>query len=256
MAHYITRRGLSIVAFWHLLYPRRRLDLAASHRPLPCPVALLSSPSFAPAMHRTAGPLARVPGVRDGRVSAPYFEPSWATLASTGRQSTAWATQTARPTSAFDRAAPTASVACVGWQAASAQPLVGVPTALLSPLPPARGTPHTRPSSGAQGGTARSALASAHLAFTPATATKEVASAAQMKPVRLVWEPHAVPLSPALLTTPKPTPRNPSRPSLTSWWLASTEPSSFLTPCPRSNSRRPTSDHKKGPRVPRGPASD
>merc|ERR1719161_805311 len=31
-------------------------------------------------MHRTAGPLARVPGVRDGRVSAPYFEPSWATL--------------------------------------------------------------------------------------------------------------------------------------------------------------------------------
>merc|ERR1719161_723905 len=32
-------------------------------------------------MHRTAGPLARVPGVRDGRVSAPYFEPSWATLA-------------------------------------------------------------------------------------------------------------------------------------------------------------------------------
>ncbi|EOD21041.1 Hypothetical protein EMIHUDRAFT_253153 [Emiliania huxleyi CCMP1516] len=160
---------------------------------------------------RTAGPLARVPGVRDGRVSAPYFEPSWATLASTGRQSTAWATQTARPTSAFDRA---------------------------------------------QGGTARSALASAHLAFTPATATKEVASAAQMKPVRLVWEPHAVPLSPALLTTPKPTPRNPSRPSLTSWWLASTEPSSFLTPCPRSNSRRPTSDHKKGPRVLRGPASD
>ena len=256
MAHYITRRGLSIVAFWHLLSPRRRLDLAASHRPLPCPVALLSSPSFAPAMHRTAGPLARVPGVRDGRVSAPYFEPSWATLASTGRQSTAWATQTARPTSAFDRAAPTASVACVGWQAASAQPLVGVPTALLSPLPPARGTPHTRPSSGAQGGTARSALASAHLAFTPATATKEVASAAQMKPVRLVWEPHAVPLSPALLTTPKPTPRNPSRPSLTSWWLASTEPSSFLTPCPRSNSRRPTSDHKKGPRVLRGPASD
>ena len=89
MAHYITRRGLSIVAFWHLLSPRRRLDLAASHRPLPCPVALLSSPSFAPAMHRTAGPLARVPGVRDGRVSAPYFEPSWATLASTGRQSTA-----------------------------------------------------------------------------------------------------------------------------------------------------------------------
>ena len=165
-------------------------------------------------MHRTAGPLARVPGVRDGRVSAPYFEPSWATLASTGRQSTAWATQTARPTSAFDRAAPTASVACVGWQAASAQPLVGVPTALLSPLPPARGTPRTRPSSGAQGGTARSALASAHLAFTPATATKEVASAAQMKPVRLVWEPHAVPLSPALLTTTKPTPRNPSRPSL------------------------------------------
>ena len=79
-------------------------------------------------LHRTAGPLARVPGVRDGRVLAPYFEPSWATLASTGRQSTAWATQTARPTSAFDRAAPTASVACVGWQAASAQPLVGVPS--------------------------------------------------------------------------------------------------------------------------------
>ena len=81
MAHYITRRGLSLVAFWHLLSPRRRLDLAASHhRPLPCPVALLSSPSFASATHRTAGPLARVPGVRDGRVSAPYFEPSWATL--------------------------------------------------------------------------------------------------------------------------------------------------------------------------------
>ena len=36
MAHYITRRGLSLVAFWHLLSPRRRLDLAASHhRPLP-----------------------------------------------------------------------------------------------------------------------------------------------------------------------------------------------------------------------------
>ena len=258
MAHYITRRGLFIVAFWHLLSPRRRLDLAASHhRPLPCPVALLSSPSFAPAMHRTAGPLARVPGVRDGRVSAPYFEPSWATLASTGRQSTAWATQTARPTSAFDRAAPTASVACVGWQAASAQPLVGVPTALLSPLPPRPWHPtHASLLRGARRHGTFTALASAHLAFTPATATKEVASAAQMKPVRLVWEPHAVPLSPALLTTPKPTPRNPSRPSLTSWWLASTEPSSFLTPCPRSNSRRPTSDHKKGPRVLRGPASD
>ncbi|EOD41648.1 hypothetical protein EMIHUDRAFT_431749 [Emiliania huxleyi CCMP1516] len=150
MAHYITRRGLSIVAFWHLLYPRRRLDLAASHRPLPCPVALLSSPSFAPAMHRTAGPLARVPGVRDGRVSAPYFEPSWATLASTGRQSTAWATQTARPTSAFDRAAPTASVACVGWQAASAQPLVGGRKAarhvqrLPRPTSPSRPPPRPR----------------------------------------------------------------------------------------------------------------
>ena len=109
------------------------------------------------------------------------------------------------PDHAFDRAAPTASVvAGLGWQAASAQPLVGVPTALLSPLPPARGTPRTRPSSGAQGGTFSQRLpASAHLAFTPATATKEVASAAQMKPVRLVWEPHAVPLSPALLTTPK-----------------------------------------------------
>ena len=49
---------------------------------------------------------------------------------------------------------------------------------------------------------ARSTLASAHLAFTPAAATKEVASAAQTKPVRLVWEPRAVPLSPALLTRP------------------------------------------------------
>ncbi|EOD17959.1 hypothetical protein EMIHUDRAFT_349778, partial [Emiliania huxleyi CCMP1516] len=29
-----------------------------------------------------------------------------------------------------------------------------------------------------------------------------------------------------------------------------------IAPCPRSNSRRPTSDHKKGPRVLRGPASD
>ena len=92
-----------------------------------------------------------MPGVRDGRVSAPYFEPLGPpSRASTGRQSTARATQTA---SAFDRATPTASVAGLGWQAASAQPLVGVPTALLSPLPPARGTPRTRPSSGAQGGT-------------------------------------------------------------------------------------------------------
>ena len=81
VAHHITRRGLFIVAFWHLLFPRRRLEPAAPHhRPLPCPVALLSSPPFAPATHRTAGPSARVPGVRDGRVSAPYFEPSWATL--------------------------------------------------------------------------------------------------------------------------------------------------------------------------------
>ena len=128
-----------------------------------------------------------------------------------------------------------------------------------------------------------------------------------------------------------PTPRSPSRPSLTSWWFASTEPSSFSlalptdlacsiswravqphptafliqhafarslsswrrkvaweiqlqaksaavktwcqnhgdnvmttaatctsdsrarSPPPLTNSRRPTSDHKKGPRVPRGP---
>ena len=116
VAHHITRRGLFIVAFWHLLSPRRRLDPAAPHhRPLPCPVALLSSPSFAPATHRTAGPLARVPGVRDGRVSAPYFEPLGPpSRASTGRQSTARATQTARPTSALDRAAPTASVAGSG----------------------------------------------------------------------------------------------------------------------------------------------
>ena len=47
---------------------------------------------------------------------------------------------------------------------------------------------------------ARSTLASAHLAFTPGAATKEVASAAQTKPVRLVWEPRAVPLSPAPLS--------------------------------------------------------
>ena len=81
VAHHITRRGLFIVAFWHLLFPRRRLDPAAPHhRPLPCPVALLSSPPFAPVTHRTAGPSARVPGVRDGRGAALYFEPSRATL--------------------------------------------------------------------------------------------------------------------------------------------------------------------------------
>ena len=254
MAHYITRRGLSIVAFWHLLSPRRRLDLAASHRPLPCPVALLSSPSFAPAMHRTAGPLARVPGVRDGRVSAPYFEPSWATLTRVHRPAEHRLGDSDGPPDQRVRSCRPHSVSGVRGVAGgvSAAPRGGAHRSPLTAPPRSR----TRPSSGAQGGTARSALASAHLAFTPATATKEVASAAQMKPVRLVWEPHAVPLSPALLTTPKPTPRNPSRPSLTSWWLASTEPSSFLTPCPRSNSRRPTSDHKKGPRVLRGPASD
>ena len=59
---------------------------------------------------------------------------------------------------------------------------------------------------------ARSTLASAHLAITPAAATKEVASAAQTKPVRLVWEPRAVPLSPALLATPKPTSLRPQAP--------------------------------------------
>ena len=81
VAHHITRRGLFIVAFWHLLFPRRRLDPAAPHhRPLPCPVALLSSPPFAPVTHRTAGPSVRVPGARDGRGAAPYFEPSRATL--------------------------------------------------------------------------------------------------------------------------------------------------------------------------------
>ena len=234
MAHYITRRGLSLVAFWHLLSPRRRLDLAASHhRPLPCPVALLSSPSFASATHRTAGPLARVPGVRDGRVSAPYFEPLGPpSRASTGRQSTARATQTARSASALDSAAPTASGSGAGRRR-SRSPSWGCPP-LSSHRSPPPVAPHALvPPQGRKA--ARSALASAHLAFTPATATKEVASAAQMKPVRLVWEPHAVPLSPALLTTPKPAPRSPSRPSLTSWWLASTEPSSFLTPCPRSN---------------------
>ena len=46
----------------------------------------------------------------------------------------------------------------------------------------------------------------------PAAATKEVASAAQTKPVRLVWEPRAVPLSPALLATPKPTSLRPQAP--------------------------------------------
>ncbi|EOD35532.1 hypothetical protein EMIHUDRAFT_201677 [Emiliania huxleyi CCMP1516] len=59
---------------------------------------------------------------------------------------------------------------------------------------------------------ARSTLASAHLAITPAAATKELASAAQTKPVRLVWEPRAVPLSPALLATPKPTSLRPQAP--------------------------------------------
>ena len=54
-------------------------------------------------------------------------------------------------------------MAGLGWQAASAQPLVGVPTALLSPLPPARGTPRTRPSSGAQGGTFSAFLGSPRL---------------------------------------------------------------------------------------------
>ena len=261
MAHYITRRGLSLVAFWHLLSPRRRLDLAASHhRPLPCPVALLSSPSFAPATHRTAGPLARVPGVRDGRVSAPYFEPSWATLGRVHRpaEHRAWATQTrlrrpARPARSIVPP-PQRQWRAWGGRRRPRSPSWGCPP-LSSHRSPPPVAPHALvPPQGRKA--ARSALSSAHLTFTPATATKEVASAAQMKPMRLVWEPHAVPLSPALLTTPKPTPRSPSRPSLTSWWLASTEPSSFLTPCPRSNSRRPTSDHKKGPRVLRGPASD
>ncbi|EOD09863.1 hypothetical protein EMIHUDRAFT_438075 [Emiliania huxleyi CCMP1516] len=235
MAHYITRRGLSIVVFWHLISPRRRLDLTTSHRPLPCPVALLSSPSFAPAMHR---PLARVPGVRDGRVSAPYFEPSWATLARVHRPTEHRLGDSDGPPDQRVRSCRPHSVSGVRGVA---------------------GGVRAAPRGGAQGGTARSALASAHLAFTPATATKEVASAAQMKPVRLVWEPHAVPLSPALLTTPKPTPRNPSRPSR-SRAGGSHRPSrpafSRVTPCPRSNSRRPTSDHKKGPRVLRGPASD
>ena len=73
---------------------------------------------------------------------------------------------------------------------------------LTSPPPPV--APHALvPPQGRKA--ARSTLASAHLAISPAAATKEVASAAQTKPVRLVWEPRAVPLSPALLATPKPT---------------------------------------------------
>merc|ERR1719161_2585705 len=144
-------------------------------------------------MHRTAGPLARVPGVRDGWVSAPYFEPSWTTLARVHRPAEHRLGDSDGPPDQRVRSCRPHSVSGVRGVAG------GVSAA---------------PRGGAQGGTARSALASAHLAFTPATATKEVASAAQMKPVRLVWEPHAVPLSPALLTTPKPTPRNPSRPSL------------------------------------------
>jgi len=59
---------------------------------------------------------------------------------------------------------------------------------------------------------ARLTLASAHLAVAPAVAAKEVASAAKTKPVRLVWEPRAVPLSPALLTRPKPTSLPPQAP--------------------------------------------
>ena len=238
MAHYITRRGLSLVAFWHLLSPRRRLDLAASHhRPLPCPVALLSSPSFAPATHRTAGPLARVPGVRYGRVSAPYFEPSWATLGRVHRPAEHRLGDSDGPPDQRVRSCRPHSVSgglgvAGGVRAAPRGGAHRSPVSSHRSPPPV--APHALvPPQGRKA--ARSALASAHLAFTPATATKEVASAAQMKPVRLVWEPHAVPLSPALLTTPKPTPRSPSRPSLTSWWLASTEPSSFLTPCPRSN---------------------
>ena len=201
-----------------------------------------------------------MPGVRDGRVSAPYFEPSWATLGRVHRpaEHRAWATQTrlrrpARPARSIVPP-PQRQWRAWGGRRRPRSPSWGCPP-LSSHRSPPPVAPHALvPPQGRKA--ARSALSSAHLAFTPATATKEVASAAQMKPVRLVWEPHAVPLSPALLTTPKPAPRSPSRPSLTSWWLASTEPSSFLTPCPRSNSRRPTSDHKKGPRVLRGPASD
>ena len=213
MAHYITRRGLSLVAFWHLLSPRRRLDLAASHhRPLPCPVALLSSPSFAPATHRTAGPLARVPGVRDGRVSAPYFEPSWATLGRVHRPAEHRLGDSDGPPDQRVRSCRPHSVSgglgvAGGVRAAPRGGAHRSP--LTSPPPPV--APHARvPPQGRKA--ARSTLASAHLAITPAAATKEVASAAQTKPVPLVWEPRAVPLSPALLTTPTPTSLRPQAP--------------------------------------------
>ena len=144
MAHYITRRGLSIVAFWHLLSPRRRLDLAASHhRPLPCPVALLSSPSFAPATHRTAGPLARVPGVRDGRVSAPYFEPSWATLGRVHRPAEHRLGDSDGPPDQRVRSCRPHSVSGVRGVAGgvSAAPRGGAHRSPLTAPPPPRGTP-------------------------------------------------------------------------------------------------------------------
>ena len=160
MAHYITRRGLSIVAFWHLLSPRCRLDLAASHhRPLPCPVALLSSPSFAPATHRTAGPLARVPGVRDGRVSAPYFEPSRATLGRVHRPAEHRSGDSDGPP---DQRPRSCRPPRRQWRAGGGRRRPRTPrggdhrSPLTSPPPPV--APHTRPSSGAHGGTFNACL--------------------------------------------------------------------------------------------------
>ena len=104
------------------------------------------------------------------------------------------------------RLAPLRRDECVGWPRAGGgrrrprSPRGGAHRSpLTSPPPPV--APHARvPPQGRKA--ARSTLASAHLAITPAAATKEVASAAQTKTVRLVWEPRAVPLSRALLPRP------------------------------------------------------
>jgi len=162
MAHYITRRGPCIVAFWHLLSRRRRLDTAAPRSPPPSQPRRppeLSPPSPQPRPgrlgHRSA---CQAPGTAGYRLRtlSPLGPPSGA---STGRQSTARATQTARPTSALDRAAPTASVAGSGQAGGvRAAPRGG---AHRSPLtaPPRPVAPHrTRPSSGAQGGTFNACL--------------------------------------------------------------------------------------------------
>ena len=138
VAHHITRRRLFIVAFWHLLSTRRRVDPAAPHhRPLPCPVALLSSPPFAPVTHRTAGPSARVTGARDGRGAAPSFEPSRATLGRVHRPAEHRSGDSDGPPDHRFRSCRGHGVSGgLGGADGVLAALVGVTTALLSPLPP------------------------------------------------------------------------------------------------------------------------